>query len=260
MYTLETLCHDIGLPEEVIQQVLSLNTPAESRLRHPHTWDEGLEQITDDPRGLKMLSCQLNTALDLWKQYQQLGISQEIFVATMGCYNRFVGEHMVTYGCYGFDRGFWTVRQLACKLFRIGQLEYELSEEEGQPVVKLHIPSNAKLELPLLRASWEAAKHFLSATFPEYAAAPYICGSWLLSPNLKDLLPANSRILAFQSNFNVVRSFPDESFREWVFKDRDITNDKLTENTSLQKSLKAFVLAGNQFHSGGGILSENPFL
>lgn len=260
MFTLETLCREIGLPEEVTGQVVSLNIPAESRLRRPETWDEGLARITDDPRGLKMLSCQLNTALELWQQYQHLGISREVFLATVGCYNRFVGEHMVTYGCYGFDRGFWTVRQLACRLFRIGQLEYELSREDGRNVVKLHIPSNAKLELPLLRASWEQAKKFLSATFPEYADAPYVCGSWLLSPNLKDLLPENSRILAFQNNFQLVRSFPDESFREWVFKNRDITNDALTENTSLQRTLKAFVLAGNQFHSGGGILSENPFL
>lgn len=260
MYTLEMLCRDIGLPEEVIQQVLALNTPAEHRLRNKETWEEGLSRITDDPKGFKMLACQLNCALEAWKEYEKLGISREIFVATMGCYNRFVGEHMVTYGCYGFDRGFWTVRQLACRLFRIGQLEYELAAEEGQSVVKLHIPSNAKLELPLLRASWEEAKQFIGSKFPEYRDVPYVCGSWLLSPNLKDLLPEPSRILAFQRSFHVVRTYPDESFREWAFKDRDITNDRLTENTSLQRSLKAFVLAGNTFHSGGGILSDNPFL
>ena len=265
MYTLPMLCKDIGLAEEAAQAVLAQDVSGLplAQLRQPDTWDAAMEEIRTalggDPDGFGMLACQLRCALDAWEDYQKLGISHKIFVDTMACFTRFVNEHKVSYGRYGFDRGFWSVRQIACKIFRIGQLEYELYNENGLTAVSIHIPSDARLELPLLRASWEQAKELIGKTSPDFKDVPYVCESWLLSPDLPGLLPENSRILAFQRNFHLHKSFPDESFREWVFKDRDITNDKLTEHTSLQRTLKAFVLAGNQFRNGEGVLSEDPF-
>lgn len=266
MYTLETLCREIGLVPEATQKVLALSQTqniSTDKLRCQETCEQGLEEISaalgSDEDGFGMLTCQLRCALDARAKYEKLGLSHEIYVATMGCFSRFVGEHMVSYGRYGFDRGFWTVRQLGCRLFRIGQLEFELRSENGQKRINLHIPSNAKLEPPLLRASWEEAKALIGRTFPEYQDVPYVCSSWLLSPDLPGLLPEDSRILAFQRNFRVEKAFPDEAFREWVFKRRDITNAELTEHTSLQRKLKAFVLAGHTFHSGAGTLEEDPF-
>lgn len=267
MYTLENLCHEIGLVPEVTEKVLALNETlnvSTGKLCRKETWEEGLEEVSaalgEDKDGFGMLTCQLRCALEVREEYEKLGLSHEIYVATMSCYSRFVGEHLVSYGRYGFDRGFWTVRQLSRKVFRIGQLEYEIRRDNGQNRINLHIPSNAKLERPLLRESWEQAKDLIGRTFPEYRDVPYVCSSWLLSPDLKELLPENSRILAFQGNFRVEKAFPDEAFREWAFKRREITNDELPENTSLQRKLKAFVLAGNVFHSGEGTLMEEPFL
>lgn len=267
MYTLENLCRDIGLVPEVTQKVLALNETLNvptAKLCQKETWEEGLREVTAalgaDEDGFGMLTCQLRCALEARADYESKGLSHEIYVATMSCYSRFVGEHLVSYGRYGFDRGFWTVRQLSRTVFRIGELEYELRCDNGQNRINLHIPSNTRLELPLLRASWEQARDVIGRTFPDYRDVPYVCSSWLLSPNLKQLLPEQSRILAFQRNFRVERAFPDEAFREWAFKRRDITNDELPENTSLQRKLKAFVLAGNTFHSGEGTLVEEPFL
>lgn len=265
MYTLEDLCLDIRLAEEATQAVLAWDISGISleTLRREDTWDAGLEEVKaalgEDPDGFGMLACQLRCALDARKDYQKLGIPHEIFAATMACFSRFVAEHKVSYGRYGFDRGFWSVRQIACKIFRIGELEYELFTHEGMKAVSIHIPSDAKLDLPLLRASWEQAKALIGATFPDFRDVPYICESWLLSPDLIALLPEDSRILAFQRNFRIEKAFPDESFREWVFKNRDIANTDLTEHTSLQRNLKAFVLAGNTFRNGEGVLAEEPF-
>lgn len=266
MYTLVNLCADIGLAPEVTKAVLELDkslTLPSSKLRREDSWEEGLKEIEaleEGHKGFVMLTSQLNCALEARKDYERLDIPHEIFVATMACFSRFVAEHKVSYGHYGFDRGFWSVRQISCLIFRIGELEYELFTHEGKKAVSIHIPSDARLETPLLRASYEQANALIGRVFPAFADVPYICESWLLSPDLEGLLPDNSRILAFQRNFRVEKAFPDESFREWVFKNRDITNDKLTEHTSLQRRLKAFVLAGNQFRNGEGVLIGEPFL
>lgn len=266
MYTLENLCADIGLVPEATRAVLELDRtltlPCE-KLRCEASWEERLKEIEaleGEHKGFVMLTCQLHCALEAWKEYEKLGISHAIFVATMKCFSRFVAEHKVSYGYYGFDRGFWSVRQISCLIFRIGELEYELFTHGGKKAVSIHIPSDARLETSLLRVSYEQARALIGRIFPEFADVPYICESWLLSPDLEALLPENSRILAFQRNFRIEKAFPDESFREWVFKNRDITNEELTGHTSLQRNLKAFILAGNPFRNGEGTLIEEPFL
>ena len=267
MYTLENLCRDIALPEEVIQQVLALDAflslPLE-KLRREETWEAGMAEteaaLAPDPDGFKMLTCHLRCALECLPAYEKMGFSREVYIATMKCFSRFVREHMVSFGRYGFDRAFWTVRQISAKLFRMGELEYEAVVEEGQKAISIHIPSDAKLEKELLRQSYLEARRLLPAAFPDFSDAPWGCGSWLLAPVLKEMLPENSRILTFQRGFQVLKTYPDPEFKEWVYKRVDIPDEDLPENTSLQRKLKAYLLAGNTFHSGMGMLIEDPYV
>lgn len=271
MDTLSALCRAIGLAGEVTETVLNwerqldltaLRTDLDA-LRRPATWQTGLaslkEKLGEDPRGFKMLTCQLLCALECHKDYASWGFSDKIYADTFACFTRFVNEHLESFGCYGFDRGFWTVRQISGMLFRIGELEYELLTENGKHVVSLHIPSDADMTLPLLRQSYCRAKALIDDTFPEFKDVPYVCGSWLLSPDLKDLLPETSRILQFQKSFTLTNTFADQEFKEWVYKRMDIPNEELPESTSLQRSLKAFLLNGGIFRSGEGYLTGDPF-
>ena len=267
MYTLENLCRDIALPEEVTARVLDLDkviTAPCHKLRQEETWESGLQELeaalAPDPDGFGMLTCQLRCALECREDLQKLGFPQEVYIDTMKCFSRFVGEHMVSFGRYGFDRGFWTVRQVSAKLVRIGVLEYEVVIEDGQKAISIHIPSDACLEKELLRQSYLEAKKLLIPAYPEFADAPWGCGSWLLAPVLKEMLPENSRILIFQSGFTVLKTYPDPEFKEWVYKRVDIPDADLPENTSLQRKLKAYLLAGNAFHSGMGMLIEDPYV
>lgn len=240
MYDLLKLCRQIHMPEEVTNIVLSD--------------EKGNEKL-----GFHTLTDHLNRACEAWETYQKLGLSEKVFIDTMACFSRFVGEHMVSFGHYGFDRGFWTTRQFGCKLFRIGMLEYELLEEKVERKISVHIPSDADLSLPLLRASYDKAKPLIAKIFPEFANAPWVCGSWLLSPDLQMLLPAGSKILKFQKSFALTETYVSEEYKEWVYKRHDIPNDKLPEDTTLQRNLKAFLLAGNVFRCGEGRLIDDPF-
>lgn len=268
MYTLENLCRDICLPAEVTARVLTLDKTVSlplEKLRREESWDEGLLEaeaaLAPDTDGFGMLTCMLRCALDCRKDYESMGFPEQVYIDTMKCFSRFVGEHMVSFGRFGFDRGFWTVRQVSAKLFRIGELEYEVVvDEDGQKAVSIHIPSDAKLENTLLRQSYLEAKKLLIPAFPEFSDAPWGCGSWLLAPVLRELLPEHSRILTFQRSFRIVKTHPSTDFMEWVYKREDIPIEELPEDTSLQRRLKAYLLADYEFHSGMGILIDEPFV
>lgn len=254
--TLKALCECIALPPGVTARVLELPPVDDALLlplRTPGQWVAGRTGLRaalgDDPDGFGTLAAHLQCALKTHEIYCQRGIPHRIFTETMKCFTRFVTEHLVSYGRYGFDRDFWTVRQLSAVLFRIGELEYELAED----TIHLHIPSDAVLERPRLRASWEASRAMLGD-------GEMVCHSWLLSPDLPGLLGDSSRIVDFQRNFAIHSPEPGDSFRQWVFKDPNLPNEALPETTTLQRRLKAFVLAGNVFRDARGRLHDDPFL
>lgn len=267
---MEQLCRKICMPEEVIQTLLSiredpLSFPGLGRLTREEDWNEGRKALKsalgEDPEGFRELYCQLLCALDAKKQYDALGIPEPIYYDTMACFSRFVREHFESYGRYGFDRGFWTVRQVSCKLFRIGQLEYECIRQNEKPVLSLHIPTDAVLKTGLLRSSCLDARRLLSQVFPEYADAPIYCHSWLLSPTLKQLLPEESNILTFQQSFRITPlDSPCPGVLQWVFKNPALPPEQFPEDTSLQRKLKAFLLEGKVFSDAKGYLIGDPFL
>lgn len=261
---MEQLCRKINMPEEVTRTLTALHEtlevyPCLELVMEEARWTEGLAQLKEalgeDPGGMKRLCSMLRCALKAKMRYEQLGISGEIYVDTMGAFSRFVREHMESYGCYGFDRGFWTTRQVSAKLFRIGQLEYELTCRDGEPAVSLHIPTDADLRPEVLVPSIREGLAEFFQLFPDYADKKVFCHSWLLSPLLKDFLPDNSNILRFQELFDIT---PDETPAKdvllWVFKNPRLPKEDYPENTSLQRKLKRFFLDGGQFMEAMGYL------
>lgn len=264
------LCEKLLMPVEATRAILEADRAIDpnldlTALTREERWAEGRkalkEWLGEDPEGFKELCCMLRCALAAKGTLDALGFSEEIYYDTMACFTRFVNEHMESYGRYGFDRGFWTVRQVSCKLLRIGSLEYELIEQEGKPVISLHIPSDADLSREALRSSYLAARDALGRAFPAYRDAPMYCHSWLLSPTLAQLLPEGSRILAFQRSFAVTPlEKPNQEFRKWVFKTPDLPMEQYPEHTSLQRALKRVLLNGGTLVDGKGYLVEEPFV
>ncbi len=261
---MEQLCRKINIPEEVTRILTALHEtleeyPCLDLLMEEDHWTEGLAQIKEalgqDPGGMKRLCCMLRCALRIKARYDRLGISEEIYLDTMGAFSRFVREHRESYGRYGFDRGFWTTRQVSARLFRIGQLEYELTRLNGEPAVSLHIPTDADLRPEVLLPSIKEGLAVFFRLFPDYADKKVFCHSWLLSPMLRDFLPEGSNILRFQELFDITRDeVPSNDVKLWVFKNPKLPVAEYPENTSLQRILKRFFLDGGQFLEGRGYL------
>ena len=225
------------------------------------------QEKPENDDGAGILIRQLMTAAESRKYGAWKDIPEGIWVDTMKCFPRFVSEHRRSYGRDGFDRYGWTTRQIGAKLFRIGEMEYEMAEnEKNGREISLHIPSDSRLEPERMNASLQAANRFFRERFPEWADAPRTCESWLLSPVLKELLPEESRILKFQEAFEIRTVYPeDDAALEWVFyvaegQRAGLDLNRLPENTSLQRKMKALLLEGRKPGAAKGVLINSEFI
>ena len=262
---MEQLCRQINMPGEVTAVLAGIHQtleyyPCLELLMQEETWNTGLEQLKeavgDDPDGMKRLCCMLRCALRTKEIYARKGIPERIYTDTMAAFSRFVREDRNSYGCYKFTRTFWTTRQVSGKLFRIGQLEYEMTVKHGQPAVSLHIPTDVDLRPEVLVPSLRDGLATFCRFFPEYEGKKVYCHSWLMSPLLKDFLPEDSNILRFQKLFDITAdTVPGNDILLWVFKNPRLPKEDYPENTSLQRKLKQFFLSGGAFLEGTGYLN-----
>jgi hypothetical protein len=269
---LSQICSLIELPAPVKASVLASGDLPEVRqaeqykpLLHKRAdWPEGVKAVVDtlgaDPDGMKMLAYMLLRATETYERYQALDVGGTIFADTMKFCTRFVIDHHTHHGHYAFVWGWWLPRQLSCQEFRIGALEYELVATEAGRSISIHIPGDANLTLEALRQSYVSARQTIARIVPEFAEAPMVCDSWMLSPVLQDLLPGTSNILAFQASFDITRIDPENRHAiRWIFGRDDLTLEQLSERTWLQRKTKALLLAGGNIGAAVGTLQENPW-
>lgn len=265
---IEELCRKIELQEPVTAEVLEFSNKNDffkieellNGLKVPDKWDAArgkLEQLlAPDENQFKMLACMLYCAAGDYEEYQRLKIGDDIYIATMKCFPRFLEECREKSGAFAFDRSFWTVRQIGMKLFRIGTLEYERTELEGDTAISIHIPSDADLSPEACEASLRQVVAFMNEKFPQEKSMQYFCSSWLLSPSLKELLPAGSKIVQFQERFEIIDQNPDSNaYLEWVYQKNNCPIEQLPEDTSLQKRMKAYLLSGGKIGEALGMIS-----
>ena len=128
-----------------------------------HEWrtapyEEGLSALKgalgEDADGMKLFVAQSMEALLALREYGERGIGREIFTATMEFLARFSEVVYVRRGCVEWMWGWWFPRQLALREFRLGALEYEMTEGAafgGKPAggdrrrIFFHIPADADL-------------------------------------------------------------------------------------------------------------------
>lgn len=225
------------------------------------TTEEAFEQlkaaIGEDPDGMKQLYAVMDVTGDAWQRYLEKGISAGIFAETMKLVPRFLRSFHDRSGEWKFNTGWWFWRELALLEFRAGCLEYELVAEKGRRFISLHIPSDADLSAEAIDASFAAFKRFLAAFYPEWQNLPWECDSWMMSPALEHLLPETSKILQFNRRFRVLEENAESlGVLNWVFPGCSEISADLPENTSLQRSMKSWLLSGNTVAWTRAVLRE----
>ena len=267
MINLNTLCIKIGLLVEVMRFIQGYELEKQYmyyRFLMKSSSNKIISYIGEENQetlsGMDSLWYALNAAVFSYFIYQEKGIPEKIFWDTMKCFTRFINEHKRSYGFYGFDRGYWTVRQLSLVLFRVGELEYEMGDEDGVKQIVIHVPSDADLSTEKVVASIKMAKVFFGKYFDEYRDVRYMSGGWLLSPVIGNLITSDSNIYKYRQLFDIgEEDMEDNSYMEWVFNNFNGSLENLPENTSLQKKVKEKVLEGVKIGAAFGYVKEEVF-
>lgn len=226
-----------------------------------------LQQYTDNIDSDKIceLIVLLSIAIKSYENYKKKGIDEKIYIDTMKCFSRFIKETYKWTGKYTFDRGFWVWRQLSLVLFRIGQLEFEVSNidetlanklniNKNNKVLYVHIPSDAICTIQELEYSYYKANEF----FKKYFNAEYLflCSSWLLGKELEYLIKENSGIYNFRKDYEIIDYFESDDYIQWVFDKFDGNIKDFIPKTNLQKSIKQHIIDGGKMTVGLGILKK----
>lgn len=125
----------------------------------------------------------------------------------------------------------------------------------GDPAVNLHIPSGVPFTPEALDETDQKIREFLATYYPEYKYRAFFCGSWLLDPQLADLLGESSNIVRFGKRFTPVCTKSDGYgvFRfAFLMPDKNFRFEDLSEKTSLQRAVKRYYLDGKAIYEMNG--------
>ncbi|HEY2354581.1 MAG TPA: hypothetical protein VGH79_06770 [Gaiellaceae bacterium] len=135
------------------------------------------------------------------------------------------------------------------RLAELGRLQFE---DRGDGVVAVHIPETG---VPLDPATCDASFARAREVWPDHHTAA--CHSWLLDPQLAEVLPPDANIARFQQRF-ALRDGEENGNADvlrFVFHTADTDLDKLTPRTMLERALVARMRAGGRWHVRTGVTS-----
>lgn len=157
-----------------------------------------------------------------------------------------------------FSQMIWGSRFMKGHIIQVGSLQYELKKRylEQEDVIFIHIPRNTKLDYESIQDSFRKAPQYVNK-YLSTNNLKYVTSSWLLSPELKNILSSDSNIMKFQDCFNLIGVEENtKDFLNFVFNAPLFEGDyeALTSDTTLQKGIKNKLLNKEKLHIGIGIL------
>ena len=155
----------------------------------------------------------------------------------------------------------WVDSILEMKVIKLGRLQFEVLEniddlsnvfEETKDFlfVNVHIREGEKLTPEECEKSYDMAINFYKSRGYKFSTVVFVCYSWLLSPNLKNILSEESNIIKFQKKYTFLSSNLNEKYPqiiERVFVTKSENAEDWDENTSLQRKLKEEWKKGMRF-------------
>ncbi|MEU1009202.1 acyltransferase domain-containing protein [Streptomyces sp. NPDC005890] len=203
--------------------------------------------------------------------HRTLGVPAEISRRTLADLGRNVALHRRRHGRPGLRACRWLVRHFRGELYQLGRLQFErarcgdrdarvtatagLDAAPGTFCLNLHIPDcHGPLTPTACDRSLALAREFFALYFPEERPAAVLCHSWLLDPQLRRYLPADSHILRFQERFRIAcETEPaDTEPVRFVFSDPDLPVAGLPRRTSVERAVGDHLRAGGHWYIGHG--------
>ncbi len=217
------------------------------------------EYDADCQDGKRNLLSALFLAEKLSEKYQEQKIPEDILMDSL--------SEILTYTYIFSDiknqlflgRMDWILRILSGEIIQLGRLQFALEASSvaipqkniavGDTILRCYIPKGGKMNTEDVLFSIQKAREF----FGDY---PIIVTSWLLDETLRELLPAGSNILAFQSLFETVKKVESDAILRFVFRwNTNRFNVKfLPCYNRLSTEVQQAVLSGKTFYEVTGYL------
>ncbi len=181
------------------------------------------------------------------------GIDKDITVKTLKDINIWLDNYKTQHGVAGLGEFHWLINHYTADLFKLGRLQFRIEKcldgiPFGEFAIETHIPQGEPLNVDACLESFNLAKNFFREHFPEHSPSFFMCDSWLLNPNLANILSEESNIVRFMKLWTPIPFPSDNSAQaiERVFGFGYTLNDILSfpEQTSLQRNFKKYLKSG----------------
>lgn len=166
-----------------------------------------------------------------YANYAKRGIPDEIFFDTFRDITVWCENGFKQYGEKGLINVKWLARHVSMRLFRLGRLQFEFSRfvvipnaglgnilkcpyRLGEKCIAVHIPQGEKLDYAGVLDSFKKADAFFTKFYPEYRYRAYNVVTWLLNPELEEVLGKESNIVRFGKLFTLLGRAPDNDMNE----------------------------------------------
>ena len=127
----------------------------------------------------------------------------------------------------------------------------------GEECLSMHIPSGTNITPEAVAGFIKTGREMTKYHFPEHKGVSIYCSSWILDPQLAEMLGPNSKITTFQNLFvRYPQKVDGNGVFLFVFSRKPEDFNELEENTSLQRKLKKLYLEGGHILPYAGIITE----
>lgn len=213
------------------------------------------------------------------KYHQSLGVPESITQATVADLGRNVRVHRKREGVGGLGVMWWLMLHFRGVIYQLGRLQFELqfagkeiaesmraygiAADEKTHVLSIHIPDfMGSMDHDSCSESIRRAAQFFPMHFPDWPVEYAVCNSWLLDPQLKDILRPTSNIIRFQNRFTIADGSYDssDSVMQFVFGRHVRDIDTIHPSSSLEKGVISHLRSGKDWHGRQGWLRlPQPF-
>ncbi|WP_406278404.1 acyltransferase domain-containing protein [Embleya sp. NBC_00896] len=205
--------------------------------------------------------------------HHDLGIPADVSRRTLADLGRHLAVHRRRRGTGGLIARFWPKLHFRGELYELGRLQFQrsllgrgaasaaaagLPYGPRDPALALHIPDfHGPLTPAACDESLALARAFFPRHFPEEPYRVAVCGSWLLDPQLREYLPADSNIIRFQRRFHLetdpTGGDPEDTAAiGFVFGDPALPPETLPRRTSLERAIGDHLRAGRHWYVNVG--------
>ncbi|WP_282702035.1 acyltransferase domain-containing protein [Streptomyces sp. CC219B] len=199
--------------------------------------------------------------------HRERGIPADVSRRTLADLGRNMALHRRRHGSAGVLVPRWLTHHFRGELYQLGRLQFErtrlggrtaagVGSAPGTPCLNVHVPDcHGPLSPAACDRSVALAGEFFARYYPEEKHRVVTCHSWLLDPQLKRYLPADSNIVRFQERFRPTHEDTEPADTDpvgFVFGDPESAVERLPRRTAVERAVGDHLRAGGHWYVGHG--------